>query len=238
MIASPANNREKSPFSSSSSPISPNVAGSHSLNVMNHLMRRKSPFTRPIPPDDEKKDDNKIDDKKTEETSSKPSIIKVSESKTPPEKIRNPTPTQTIMYHLAAKSPSAVHSSDSPSKLKSMPSSDSDDKPRSPQVASPTNNDDSDDSKSKKIYEAASRGDFLSLCKSIEDDVNCVGVNYKGGYGLTALIISAEKGQVVALRMLIRAGSDVNATSNWGTTAGFSMHCSCGEILQLSKCKL
>lgn len=215
MIESPSN-REKSPFTSSSSPISPNVtAGSHS--IMNHLMRRKSPFTRSIP--EEKEEIESKDEKKIEkEDSTKPLAIKVSEIKPVPDRVRNPTPTQSLVYHLAAKSPSAVANSlESPSKLKSISSTDPEDKPRSPQLSSPT--DPSDEAKSKKIYEAASRGDFLSLCKSIEDDVNCVGVNYKGGYGLTALIISAEKGQVVALRMLIRAGSDVNAASNFGTTA-------------------
>jgi len=216
MIHSPAinGNRDRSPHPIS--PISPNVAGSH--HIMNHLLRKKSPFVRgTTTTEDTDIVENGVEDAKTEDT--KPSPLSRKESSKPVEKLRDPTPNQSIEYHLAKKSPTAVIQSpssfDSPSVLKSAPSYDHDDKVRTPQLSTPSH-DESDDAKSKKIYEAASRGDFLSLCKSIEDDVNCVGINYKGGYGLTALIISAEKGQVVALRMLIRAGSDVNATSNWG----------------------
>lgn len=222
MIHSPAiSNRDKS--SHPISPISPNVAGSASgsHHIMNHLLRKKSPFVRSTTTTTISEDtdvvEKQVEDTKTE---ARPSPLSRKESSKPLEKLRDPTPNQSIEYHLAKKSPNAATQSpsslDSPSVLKSAPSFDHDDnKVRTPQLTTPSR-DESDDAKSKKIYEAASRGDFLSLCKSIEDDVNCVGINYKGGYGLTALIISAEKGQVVALRMLIRAGSDVNATSNWG----------------------
>ena len=226
MIHSPAiSNHDKS--SHPISPISPNVAGSGSQHIMNHLLRKKSPFVRgttattatTTTSEDNDVVEKRVEDTKTEDTKPSPSPLSRKESGKPLEKLRDPTPNQSIEYHLAKKSPTAVTQSpsslDSPSVLKGAPSFDHDDKVRTHQLTTPSR-DESDDAKSKKIYEAASRGDFLSLCKSIEDDVNCVGINYKGGYGLTALIISAEGGNVVALRMLIRAGSDVNATSNWG----------------------